>query len=474
MYTLLKTISMRFPISLVLLLVFPGLLRSQSDFSLVPIISGLQRPVDIAQAGDARLFIVEQAGRIRILDGNRNLLASPFLDIQNRVENGANEQGLLGLAFDPDYAQNGHFFVNYTRSNDSTVIARFTVDPANPNEALADSEVRLLTIYQPFTNHNAGDLAFGPDGFLYIPTGDGGSGNDPRRSGQDGQSLLGKILRIDPQPDGSYRVPADNPFIANPEFLDEIWSYGLRNPWRISFDRQTGELWIADVGQDAREEINVQAANSTGAENYGWRCFEGTLDLFGNECASDEVITFPIHEYSHDRNGASVTGGFVYRGTTYPDLVGRYFYGDIVLGRIWSLTPDGNGGFENRVLLSDGIGVSTFGEDAAGELYLAELSGTIYRLQGSPATSTNSPNPLNALRVYPNPATGPVTLEVNTQKGNLPIEWQLYGSKGELITAGMIYANGLFPLDLGRKPSGLYWLQLNSQAQGRTIRLMVP
>ncbi|RMF23902.1 MAG: T9SS C-terminal target domain-containing protein [Bacteroidetes bacterium] len=358
---------------------------AQPQIELQLVAGGFTRPVDIASAGDERLFVVEQTGRIKIIDGEGNVLPVPFLDIDDRVNSGANERGLLGLVFHPNYAENGYFYVNYTdNSGGDTRISRFRVSADDPNRADPASEVILLEIDQPFSNHNAGDLAFGPDGYLYVPTGDGGSGGDPGNRAQNPQSLLGKMLRFDLGPDGDqWNIPADNPFVGNPDVRDEIWALGLRNPWRISFDRLTGDLWIADVGQDAWEEIDFVPAPVEGGLNFGWRCYEGNHPFNTGNCPPIDSFTFPIHEYANNfSTGCSVTGGFVYRGCAYPELYGHYLYTDFCTGKFWVLRPDGQGGWENFEIANlANQEYSSFGEDRNGELYVAALGeGRIYRI----------------------------------------------------------------------------------------------
>jgi glucose/arabinose dehydrogenase len=355
--------------------------RAQS-IDLVPVASGFTNVTDIANAGDDRLFIVEQAGRIRIVaDGV--VRPVPFLDISFLVTAGG-ERGLLGLAFHPDYASNGFFYVNYIDAAGDTVIARFTRS-ANPDVAVPSSRRVILTQDQPtgFGNHKGGDLAFGPaDGFLYVALGDGGSGCDPFDLAQGGETFLGKILRIDVDGGAPYAIPPDNPFLGSGDVVPEIWSLGLRNPWRISFDRRPPhDLYIGDVGQNEWEEIGFQAGNSGGGENYGWDCFEGT---HAGTCPTTAVCppegnVFPIHEYSHDE-GCSVTGGFVYRGRRSPALVGRYFFADFCSKHLWSLVRR-NGRWDSTdygAILP--FGPRTFGEDVDGELYVA-TSSTVFRIE---------------------------------------------------------------------------------------------
>lgn len=358
---------------------------AQLQIEVEPFASGILRPVDIAHAGDSRLFIVSRDGRVYVVNDSGQVNFTPFLDIAGRVNAASTERGLLGLAFHPDYGTNGYFYVNYTDISGSTVISRFSVT-AQPNVADPASELILLSIPQPFTNHNAGDLAFGPDGYLYIPTGDGGSGGDPGNRAQNPLNLLGKMLRIDVNTGSPYAIPASNPFVNDPNVQDEIWAIGLRNPWRISFDRATGDLWIGDVGQDAFEEISMQPGNTAGGRNFGWRCYEGfTLYNATTNCPGAALLTQPVHAYSNNFNvGESVTGGFVYRGGRYGLLQGHYVFGDFETGRMWTLFPNASGGYDSRFhgQLMGFQQISTFGEDVNGELYVAAYSsGQIYRVK---------------------------------------------------------------------------------------------
>ncbi|MGB9639860.1 MAG: PQQ-dependent sugar dehydrogenase [Anaerolineales bacterium] len=350
------------------------------------IASGLQSPVDITHVGDGsgRLFVVEQPGRIRIIKQGI-LLSTPFLDITSLVLYGG-ERGLLGLAFHPNYKQNGYFYINYTRQTDgATVIARYRVS-SNPDVADITSAVILLIVPQPYANHNGGCLKFGPDGYLYIGMGDGGSGGDPQNYAQNKEALLGKLLRIDVDHGNPYAIPADNPFVNAPG-ADEIWALGVRNPWRFSFDRLTGDMYIADVGQNAWEEVNFQPANSSGGINYGWRCREGVHPYNSTPPCNDPnflaTLTDPFTEYSHSE-GYSITGGFVYRGTRYPNLYGRYFFADYVNGKIWSIKKlsDAPLSWSTRLLELDAdFNISSFGEGEDGELYIANYNqGKIHHL----------------------------------------------------------------------------------------------
>lgn len=344
---------------------------------IIPFATGFDDPVVITHAGDSRLFVVAKAGYIYIVDTDGNTNPVPFLDIDARVKSTGSEQGLLGLAFHPQYPDSAYFYVNYIGVADSTHISRFSVNPATPDLADNQSEKKLMTLYQPFTNHNGGDLKFGPDGYLYIALGDGGSGGDPDNRAQNLQDFLGKILRIDVDHGDPYAIPETNPFYNDPLALDEIWAYGLRNPWRFSFDRLTGDLWIGDVGQGAHEEIDFEPAASTGGENYGWRCYEGNFSYNPNGCGAAGLYTFPVYDYSHSL-GCSVTGGFVYRGTQFPGMVGKYFFADYCSGRMWTLEDIGGTWTATLFAQFSGENFTTFGEDVQGRLYVASYStGTI-------------------------------------------------------------------------------------------------
>lgn len=361
------------------------------------IVSGLVRPLFVTHApGDTdRIFIVEQrdgsTGRIRIFElSSSTLLPTPFLSV-SPVSTGG-EQGLLGLTFHPDYASNGFFYVNYTDGSGTTVIERYQVS-IDPDLADPSSGQTVLTLAQPYANHNGGWLGFGPDGYLYCTVGDGGSGGDPQGNAQNLTTLLGKILRIDvagddfpADPDRNYAIPPDNPFVGVAG-EDEIWAYGLRNPWRPSFDRSTNDLWIADVGQVSWEEVNFQPASSTGGENYGWRCYEGNYEYNTSGCSAPGTMVFPIHDYDHGQ-GCSVTGGYVYRGNAIPALSGTYFFADFCTASIWSFRYDGASisEFTDRTVeLDPGGGLSidqitSFGEDGSGEIYICDLGGEVFKI----------------------------------------------------------------------------------------------
>jgi glucose/arabinose dehydrogenase len=343
--------------------------------------SGLSSPLDLqAPPGDkTRLFVAERGGRIRIVK-NGQLLASPFLDLSGRISSGG-ERGLLGLAFHPRYSENGRFFVNYTDPNGDTHVSEFRVSSSDPDAGDGGSERVLLTVDQPFSNHNGGGLAFGNDGMLYAGLGDGGSGGDPLGNGQNLGTRLGKLLRLDV--DRSDLVPPDNPFVTRAGAAREIWAYGLRNPWRFSFDRATGDLYIGDVGQDAYEEIDVETAPRRGGQDYGWNIMEGTHCYNAASC-STASLTMPVLDYGHDA-GCSVTGGVVYRGCRMPGYAGTYFYGDYCTAFVRSFRYQ-NGSVSDQRDWSNALGsglsrISSFGTDAEGEVYILDLSrGTVNKV----------------------------------------------------------------------------------------------
>jgi glucose/arabinose dehydrogenase len=326
--------------------------------------------------GSGRFFIGEQDGRILIAIGG-DVLGTPFLDISDQVSTG-NEQGLLGLALDPAFGENGRVFVSYTDQEGNSQIVRYTVSVDEPNRLDPDSATTILSLDQPYPNHNGGDIKFGPDGYLYIGFGDGGSQGDPQGNGQNPAVLFAKILRIDVSGEQEpYGIPPDNPFVDDPSFAPETFVWGFRNPWRFSFDRETGDLWIGDVGQSDIEEIDLVPAGTSG-QNFGWPMFEG------HECYDDpdcdpSAYTAPVDQYRHDY-GCSVTGGYVYRGSSIPDLVGTYLFADYCTGYLWGLVPNGDGTYTATDFIETEMNPSSFAEDASGELYLIDLDGAIYRI----------------------------------------------------------------------------------------------
>jgi len=444
-------------------------LSAQPNLMLESFATGLSAPVDIAHAGDDRLFIVEKGGAIKIVNPDGTVLPQPFLDIDPRVRSSESERGLLGLAFHPDYENNGYFFVNYTDNSGDTRISRFTRSAEDANLADPNSEKVILEVEQPFENHNGGDVAFGPDGYLYIGLGDGGSGGDPGDRAQARLNLLGKMLRldIDTEENTPYLIPFDNPFIGVSVVADEIWALGLRNPWRFSFDRSTNDLWIADVGQNEYEEINFQPAESSGGENYGWRCYEGNeeFNLSGN-CPDVDMLTFPVHQYPHgETNCRSVTGGYVYRGSTHPDLVGHYIYADFCTGIISSITPDGEGGWQNTDLLDwNNSQIVAFGENADGELFMAAIGqGTIYRVKTDMVSSVSDFPGLEEVTISPNPVRDRFNLSIQSKlRGEFVLS--LLTLTGQEVFRREESFTPVFSADydLSEVPSGIYFLNIRS------------
>ncbi len=411
----------------ILALLFPLFLQAQPKIQLVNFASGFTLPLAIEQCGDSRIFVVERGGLIWVLDSLGNRLDT-FLNIDPRVNSTQNEQGLLGLAFDPNYAQNGYFYVDYTKNGTGdTRVARFSVKPGNPNEADPSSELTILEQAQPYWNHNGGCLKFGPDGFLYISFGDGGSANDPTNNGQNKKTFLGKILRIDVKNSSAaqpYAVPASNPFVGNSDYFPEVWSYGWRNPWRYSFDRLTGDMWIADVGQNLWEEVDFEPANTPGL-NYGWRCYEGTHTFNTSGCLASDNYVSPFFDYTHSNaNGCSVTGGYIYRGSKFPDLYGCYLFADYCSGRWWYTRHNPDGTFSTNVLANlGGYEFSSFGEDRHGELYVALLaSGKIQKVRelcSAFQLSTTSFENTSCKNGF----SGLIALNANGGTGNINYTW---------------------------------------------------
>jgi glucose/arabinose dehydrogenase len=359
--------------------------------------SGLADPLFVTHAGDAsnRLFIVLRGGQI-LIHKTGGLNGTPFLDVSGLLQTAGNEQGLLGLAFDPSYETNGKFYITYTDTTNAVTLARYTVS-ANPDIANATGEV-LLSLPKTFTNHNGGMIAFGPDGYLYMSVGDGGGGGDPDNNGQDRTVLFGKILRLDVSAAGAYAIPPTNPYFnnGNPAIKQEIWSYGVRNPWRFSFDRLTGDLYIGDVGQNAQEEVDFQLAGASGGQNYGWRVMEGNLCYNATNCTPPANYIPPVAVYNHganDSNGCSVTGGYVYRGSNFPDLVGVYLYADFCYGKIWGMRKNASNQWVSTLIANTGVSISSFGEDEQGNLYILDYrNGKVLRLAQATVVSESFPS----------------------------------------------------------------------------------
>ena len=421
--------------------------------------NGFTSPVDIQNAGDDRLFIVEQAGIIKILNQDATINSEPFLNITSLISSGG-ERGLLGLAFHPDYSNNGYFFVYYTNTTGDTQVARYTVDASDSNIADPNNAVLIIGADQPYSNHNGGCIQFGADGFLYVGLGDGGSAGDPGNRSQNLQTLLGKILRIDidnTNGTNNYDIPSDNPFVEDSNSLDEIWAYGVRNPWRFSFDSESDELWIADVGQGDIEEINKVAPDVAGL-NYGWRCYEGSQTYNTSGCPDPSELTFPVAEYTH-AIGYSITGGYVYHGNVYSDIQDLYFFADLN-GLIGTVDNDNN-------LINYGNYGGTwvsFGEDVNGELYIADISGSIYKVKGGEIFDTQSFSE-SQVSLTPNPTSNNVRIILD---GHLISKIDIIDLKGAIVFSenNLLISEKYISLDSIK--SGVYIVKILSE-NGQSI-----
>ena len=448
------------------------------EISLESFVTGLSSPVNVKHAGDDRLFVVERDGRIKVINADGSVNSTNFLDIDGRVTDFGGEQGLLAMAFHPNYTSNGFFYVNYIDNNEDTVISRFTRSStgiADPN-----SEVIMLNVSQPFGNHNGGDLHFGPDGYLYISLGDGGSGGDPGNRAQSLNTLLGKMLRIDVDvtpgqitAGTTYLIPSDNPFVSNSAALDEIWAYGLRNTWKFSFDRSTGDLWTADVGQNQIEEINKVEASSTGGENYGWKCFEGTSTFSSQSGCSTITHETPVAQYTHgSTGGCSITGGYVYRGSIQTSLQGLYVFADFCsddIGVVEETTPDN---YEISFIENlSGLGISAFGEDVNGELYVVSLfQGSISKIvQDNLSVEDQS---INDIKMYPNPAKNNLTFDLlNTS--NQVESITIHDVQGKLMATYSSFEEQLITISTEMLSTGLYLIEIKDSKGKRNIRKLI-
>ena len=432
------------------------ILKAQPIIDIELFASGFSSPVEMVHAGDDRFFVVEKAGVIKILNSDGTTNGTPFLDITGIVINPAgsnDERGLLGLVFHPDYANNGYFYVNYINNAGNTQVSRFSVS-GDPDIADPGSELQIIGYNQPFQNHNGGCLRFGPDGYLYIASGDGGSGGDPNNLGQNTGQLLGKLLRIDvdnPGGGNNYGIPPDNPFAGSVNDAEEIWAYGLRNPWKFAFDSDNNELWIADVGQGDVEEINRESHTAAGL-NYGWRCYEGSQPFNTTGCPPMGDLTFPEAEYSSGpgSGNCSITGGYVYRGSMYPGMDGLYFSADLCSGRIYTVDQGGN-------LVNQGSYGGTwvsFGEDVNGELYIMDIGGAIYKIEDDQLGVDDFS--ANNLKIYPNPAESTVNVElIESTISNI----QIYSIDGSLLLDQEMQSNRV-ELSVDILNSGIYFLRV--------------
>ena len=436
---------------------FFSILVSSQSIELTSFATGFTSPLAIVNAGDTRLFVVERGGLIRILNANGTISTAPFLTLTNSTIVSGGERGLLGLAFHPNFATNGFFYINYTRAGDgATVIARYSVS-SNANVANANSAQILLTIPQPFENHNGGTMVFGPDGFLYIGMGDGGSGGDPNGYSQNVNSLLGKMLRIDVNFPSGYGIPANNPYAGAIAGADEIWAVGMRNPWKFSFDRNTGDLWIADVGQDASEEINKATANQAGL-NYGWRCYEGNTVFNSSGCGPASNYKFPMATYSLSGNFCSSTGGYSYTGTTYPNFQNKYFFADFCTNQIGWIPTSGGAITWTSAFTGN---ISTFGEDLTGQLYVAGLSnGVIYKMVDTSLATDNFQQ--NGLSLSPNPAQELLT--INNENLLSLNQINIFDLVGKLVLNQKLENLSSINVPIQSLTSGIYIVTLNDMS----------
>lgn len=447
-------------------IVFFSTFSFSQEISIQLVAGGFNSPIGLKNAGDSRLFVVERRGIIKIINSDWTVNPTPFLNIDPVVTNNGNEQGLLGLAFHPDYAANGYFYVNYIDNAGNTVVARYSRNTNNPDIADANSGLDVLYIQQPFSNHNGGDMAFGADGYLYIALGDGGSGGDPGNRSQNMQTLLGKMLRIDvdnTNGDNNYAIPADNPYVGSTTELEEIWASGLRNPWRFSFDRETNDIWIADVGQDTYEEINKASLTDAGL-NYGWRCYEANQPFNTAGCPPANTLKFPVAFYTHSSSGnfkCSITGGYRYRGTEYPNLYGLYFFADICSNEIGTLEENGNDWNMTFTQPFPSNGWSSFGEDNNGELYITGLnSGAVYKIIDGSLISVED-NTLAAIKLYPNPVEGELTLDFGPEYATIS-SVTIYTLQGQEIQTFTNVQNQMTKISTKMMSSGLYLVEIKN------------
>lgn len=424
--------------------------------SLTQFASGFTDPVEITHAGDSRLFVVQQGGLIKIVNANGTTNATPFLNLSSIISTGG-ERGLLGLAFHPNYATNGFFFVNYTNTAGNTVIARYSVS-ANPNVASTTGTI-LMTITQPFSNHNGGSIKFGPDGYLYIGMGDGGSGGDPGNRSQNISDNLGKMLRIDVNSSVApfYTNPATNPYVGIAG-NDEIWAIGLRNPWKFSFNRLNGDLWIADVGQNAIEEIDkISSPLPNTGINFGWRCYEGNSAYNTTGCAAASTMTFPFTQYARSGGACSVTGGYVYTGTIYPNFQNKYFFTDYCDDKIRMVNSAGT---ITTTSSFSGNSFATFGEDVAGELYVAGISsGIIFKIQD--ASFGTSDFEKNEFSLFPNPAKNSISIKLSNE--NLATKIAVFDLTGKLILSQKLENNPENTISISSITKGIYMVSVETE-----------
>ncbi|MDN4013036.1 PQQ-dependent sugar dehydrogenase [Chryseobacterium gambrini] len=432
--------------------IFSSLILNAQSITLEEFATGFTAPVEIAHANDSRMFVVQQNGIIKILQSDGTVNSANFLNISSKITYGG-ERGLLGLAFHPQYPSNGYFFVYYNDTSGNITVARYTRSSTDPDVADPASEKIILNLPKPFDNHNGGSIHFAPDGYLWIVTGDGGSGGDPNNNAQNKNSLLGKLLRLDINSTGAYNIPTGNPFVGI-DGADEVWAYGLRNAWKFNFDTVSGNVMIADVGQGQIEEINRMPLTQAGI-NYGWRCYEGNNTYNTTGCAAQSTMTFPVAAYDHSGGKCSITGGYVYRGTQFPALQGRYFFADYCSTQIGSLNSDDSITWTSAF---SGNNFSTFGVNNQNELFVAAVtSGKIFRI--TTTTLGVQENDLsNQIKVYPNPASKKVFIEgvkdKNTTVEIISFEGRKVLEQGKIESDNSVNISGI--------PAGVYFINLNS------------
>ncbi|MCE3076128.1 PQQ-dependent sugar dehydrogenase [Chryseobacterium gwangjuense] len=431
--------------------IFSSFIINAQSINLEEFATGFTAPVEIAHANDNRMFVVQQNGIIRIVQPNGSINPTNFLNISSKITYGG-ERGLLGLAFHPQYAINGYFFVYYNDTSGNITVARYT-QSSNPDVADASTEKIILNQSKPFDNHNGGSIHFAPDGYLWIVTGDGGSGGDPNNNAQNKNSLLGKLLRLDINSTGPYNIPSGNPFVGI-DGADEVWSYGLRNAWKFNFDTVSGNVMIADVGQGQIEEINRMPLTQAGI-NYGWRCYEGNNAYNTAGCAAQSTMTFPVAVYDHSGGKCSITGGYIYRGTQYPALQGKYVFADYCSTQIGILNPD------NSIVWTtafSGNNFSTFGINNQNDLFVAAVNnGKIFKITyGTLATEEN--NFSTQIKIYPNPASKKVFIDGVKGKD---ISIEIFSAEGKKVVEQAKIENNN-SIDISGIPSGVYFININS------------
>jgi glucose/arabinose dehydrogenase len=421
--------------------------------------TGFSGALEITHANDSRLFVVQKGGLIRVLNSDGTVNATPFLNLTSLISTGG-ERGLLGLAFHPDYSTNGFFFVNYTNTAGSTIIAKYSVSASDANSANTTATI-LMTIAQPFSNHNGGSIKFGADGYLYIGTGDGGSGGDPGNRSQNINTNLGKMLRIDVNSNVApfYTSPASNPYVGV-DGNDEIWAIGLRNPWKFSFDKSNGDLWIADVGQNNIEEINKVSSPLSVGLNFGWRCYEGTVHYNVTGCASIGTMTMPFTQYNHSE-GCSITGGYVYNGTAFPNFLNKYFFADYCENRIGYANTT-NGVITYTPYFSGQSNFTSFGEDMNGELYITN-SNTIFKIVDTSLSRSDFAK--DGFAIFPNPVKN--SFNINNANATEIAVLELFDIAGKLLLSKNILNNNLQNVDVSALSKGVYMIRI-SATDGRT------